>query len=329
MAGLTGISIGIPASSIPTQREVEELPWKYRGYKDFTACVAADADFFAVRRFGRLHSRALLTLQDQIVELEKRLDAMDELFSLKTTKLVGSNPPVVVDSTLLGKYPHPSVCVSTGREPPEARDINNGTIRDDVLERAELISQIIAKLKEYDGLLLDHCSLMNMSAAPKRNIQNIETWFECNKGAIMEEETDFIKHRDDLISGCGEKKAILRLFFEDEIIRRTKIFMGLFRKNPPPSLSLRDRNEIFHFSDRAIDAFGSLATLIIALIMLIAPLWILQRLDDIFSKLAVITSFIIVCVFFLSFATLGRPFETLAATAGYSAVLVVFLQLGK
>ncbi|KAI1452546.1 hypothetical protein F4805DRAFT_447137 [Annulohypoxylon moriforme] len=318
MSELTGISIGTSSSSTPTQHEVDECPWKYIGYKDFTAYVATDRDFFAVRRFGRLHTRALLTLQDQTVELEERLDEMDERLSLKTTKLVGSNPPIIVDATLPEKYPDQSVRVGTEGDslPLEARDINNGTIRDDVLERAKIVSQIIAKLKEYDRLLLDHCSLMNMTEAPKRNIQNIETWFALNRGAIMEEETNFIKHRDDLISGYGEKKTTLRVFFEDQIVLRTRLFMRLFKKDPSPRMSLRDQNEVYHFSDQAIDAFGSLAVLIIALLMLIAPLWILQALDDVYSKLAVITFFIVICVFFLSLGTFGKPFETLAATAG-------------
>ncbi|KAI2471290.1 hypothetical protein F4781DRAFT_131144 [Annulohypoxylon bovei var. microspora] len=327
MSKLTEVSIGISDSS-PTEREIAECPWKYRGYKDFTSYVAADPDFFAVRRFGRLHTRAILTLQDHLAELEKRLDLMDERFSLKTTKLIGSNPTVVIDTTMSKKDVDPVVCIGTEQRLSEAWDINNGTIRDDLPERAELVSKITAKLAEYDRLLLDHCSLRNMTTAPKRNIQNIETWFACNRGAIAEDETDFIKHPDDLILGCGEK-SILRIFFEDQVVLRTWAFLGLFKKNSPPSMSLRDRNEVYHFNDQAIDAFGSIAVLIIALLMLIAPLWILQALDDIHSKLAVITSFIIICLFFLTLATLGRPFETLAATAGYSAVLVVFLQLGK
>lgn len=122
---------------------------KYKGYRDFTSYMAADPDFFAVRRFGRLHTRALLTLQDQIVELEKRLDAMDQRFSLKTTKLSGFHNPVVVDTTVFEKRTNSTICASKELEPPETRDINNGTIRDDIPERAELVSQVIERLKEY------------------------------------------------------------------------------------------------------------------------------------------------------------------------------------
>jgi len=56
----------------------EELPWKHVGYKIFSRWVASDQAFFIVRRFGALNARVVLSLQDEIVELEEQLDAMDE-----------------------------------------------------------------------------------------------------------------------------------------------------------------------------------------------------------------------------------------------------------
>ncbi|OTA97450.1 hypothetical protein M434DRAFT_391911 [Hypoxylon sp. CO27-5] len=328
MSNLTSVSVGILDSVRPTEREVAEYPWKYRGYKDFTSYVAADPDFFAVRRFGRLHTRAILTLQDHLAELEERLDALDEQFSLKTTKrIVGSVPAVIINTSTYEKRQGVSNGINIAEGSLEIQDINNGTIRDDMPERAELVSRITAKLAQYDRLLLDHFSLRNMATAPKRNIKNIESWFTVNQGAIMDEETCFIKHQDDLVSSCREK-SFLRNFFEERIVLRTKAFLGLFRTQPPPTMSLHDQSRTYHFSDKGIDAFGSIAIFIAALVMLIAPLWILQALEDIHSKLAVITSFVVTCLFCLSFGTVGRPFEKLAATAGYSAILVVFLQLG-
>ncbi|OTA98109.1 hypothetical protein M426DRAFT_17752 [Hypoxylon sp. CI-4A] len=308
MAGLTSVLMETPNPSKPTLREIAESPWAYRGYKDFTSYVAADPDFFA------------------LVELEEKLDAMDELFSLKTTKIVGCNPPVVVNINSIAKGKATDAGVD--REVLDARDINNGTIRDDMPERAELVAKITAKLAEYDQLLLNHCSLRNMRVAPTRNVENIRRWLASNRGAIMEDETLFINHHDDLVSGSVEKSA-LRGFFEDQVVLRTKTFLGLFRTPPPPSLSPRDRDDTYHFSDQAVDTFASIAVFITALVMLIAPLWILQAVENNRTKLAVITFFVVICLLFLSFATLGRPFERLAATAGYSAVLVVFLQLGQ
>ena len=50
---------------------------KYIGYKGLAAYMSADDDFFVIRRFDRLHSRILLTLQDRITALEEDLDLMD------------------------------------------------------------------------------------------------------------------------------------------------------------------------------------------------------------------------------------------------------------
>ncbi|KAI0148255.1 hypothetical protein F4776DRAFT_306666 [Hypoxylon sp. NC0597] len=304
-------------SPSPTEQEIDDYPWKYIGYKDFTSYVAADPDFFAVRRFGRLHTRAILTLQGHLTQLEERLDEMDKRFSLKTTKIIGSSPlypPVVIDATIPDKSPpNRDACVSAENELLGARDINNGTIRDDMPERAELLSEITVKLAEY--------------AAPKRNVKNIESWFLRNSGAIVEEESRFIKHYADLVSGNKEKSS-LRDFFENQIILRTTALLGLFKRQAPPSMSSRDQKEVYHFSDQAIDTFGSITVLVSAILMLIVPLWVLQAIENIQWKLAIITFFVVTCLLFLTLATLGRPFERLAATAGYSAVLIVFLQLG-
>jgi len=51
------------------------------------------------------------------------------------------------------------------------------------------------------------------------------------------------------------------------------------------------------------------------MLMLIAPMWILQAWDDVKRKLAVITAFIVLFLGLFSSMTDAKPFETLAATA--------------
>lgn len=86
-----------------------------------------------------MHTRALLVLQDQLTELEERLDLIDGYLSKKNIKLVGVDQPKIIN--ILENRE------GSGEGVP--RDINNGTIRDDVGERAIILSQIIAKLQEY------------------------------------------------------------------------------------------------------------------------------------------------------------------------------------
>lgn len=63
--------------------------------------------------------------------------------------------------------------------------------------------------------------------------------------------------------------------------------------------------------------------------MLIAPLWILEAVHDPTNQLAIITGFIALFFFVVKVATNAKVFESLAAAAAYSAVLMVFLQLGN
>ncbi|KAI1270314.1 hypothetical protein F5Y18DRAFT_414113 [Xylariaceae sp. FL1019] len=280
-----------------TKQELHEYPWKYIGYKGFTAYAAADPDFFALRRFDRLHTRSLLILQDHLSELEGRLDQMDTTFCSEDTKISGTHPPRIGSD--------------------ELRDINNGTIRDDLQERSALLAEITMKLKEYDEAVLRYSHMRQLVQAPKRNIRNIEGWFEENEGAIMKKETEFIRHRDDAVSMSTTSKSTARRWFEDRIISRANIKIGLFRKQMPNDARLNNhQSTMFVFNDGTVDVFESLAVFLTATAMLIAPLWILDSLDNLRLKLAVITVFVILCLGFLSIAALGRPFEKLAATAG-------------
>ncbi|KAI1300028.1 hypothetical protein F5Y03DRAFT_364809 [Xylaria venustula] len=302
----------------PTEQELYDYPWKYIGYNKFTAYAASDPDFFALRRFDRLHTRSLLTLQDQLCELEERLDQMDNQLSSRDTKLIGANPPRIINFRLERDTLSPNV----------PRDVNNGTIRDDVAERAELVSQVTAKLQQYDEAVLRYSRMRCLYSASKANVNNIKNWLGNNDGAIMEAETKFINHEDELIS-FRAPKLNLRYWFEKQIVSYAKFRVFGVKPHQRSPLSPHDEITTYTFSDKAIEIFGSSMVFAAASAMLIAPLWILLSLRTLEQKLGVITLFILLCLGFLSLTALGRPFERLAATAGYSAVLVVFLQLGS
>ncbi|ENH75749.1 hypothetical protein FOC1_g10003911 [Fusarium oxysporum f. sp. cubense race 1] len=257
------MEVGNPDS--PSQAEINKRPWKYVGYKDFTSYVASDPDLFAVRRFHGLHTRVILTLQDLLAEKEEQLDVMD------------------IEYTTHGEYSTP-------------RDINNGTVRDDMPQRASLIADIAQKLETN------------------------------NPGAIMESESAFLTHNDELISIWKEKPPLRRVF-EQYFVSSYGEVMGLFKKDAR-RMESHDRATTYIYSDAAIDNFAFVVMLATTLVMLIAPMWILQNLSSANGKLGVITAFAIVWLGLVSYAANGRPFEKLAVTAGYLAVLVVFLQFG-
>lgn len=84
--------------------------------------------------------------------------------------------------------------------------------------------------------------------------------------------------------------------------------------------------------ERSIDKFVTCVTIALGLAMLIAPLWLLRYVyaqgPDLTKRLWVITAFICAFTGVLSFVAVAKPFEVVAATAAYGAVLMVFVQIG-
>ncbi|EXL78953.1 hypothetical protein FOPG_06936 [Fusarium oxysporum f. sp. conglutinans race 2 54008] len=319
------MEVGNPDS--PSQAEINKRPWKYVGYKDFTSYVASDPDLFAVRRFHGLHTRVILTLQDLLAEKEEQLDVMDIEYSSKHVKVVGKMPPEIIRIPPGGLSPEQEAeLAATHGEYSTPRDINNGTVRDDMPQRASLIADIAQKLETYDKLLLSYSHLAALAPAPKWNLRNLRTWFSNNPGAIMESESAFLTHNDELISIWKEKPPLRRVF-EQYFVSSYGEVMGLFKKDAR-RMESHDRTTTYIYSDAAIDNFAFVVMLATTLVMLIAPMWILQNLSSANGKLGVITAFAIVWLGLVSYAANGRPFEKLAVTAGYLAVLVVFLQFG-
>lgn len=60
------------------KRERHEHPEPAPGYPSLAAFMGSDADFFVVRGFRRLAARDLLHRQDELAELEEKLDAIDQ-----------------------------------------------------------------------------------------------------------------------------------------------------------------------------------------------------------------------------------------------------------
>ncbi|KAH6682598.1 hypothetical protein B0J14DRAFT_573949 [Halenospora varia] len=280
----------------PSQAEIDEKPWKYLGYNAFSSYLVSDPDNLVVRRFSKLFSRGLLYIQDHLSELEAKLDALDK----KYTDIV-----------------------------PEEDEVNNGTARDDMMDRKALVYEISKVQLKYYKMILMYSELGSWKCPKKRSIQNVHTWLFTNfPGVIMDDEADFIRHEDDLVSIIRAEKSPTRTLFEDWVLFRVKAIRRFFEKTENDSICEADKQTRKSVSEERLDVFSSLSILTVGLALFIAPLWILQTLNVFRWKLLVITIFVILFMTILTFSTIGRPFEVLATTAGYSAVMVVFLQFG-
>ena len=287
----------------PSQYDVDQKPWKYAGYRSFCEFVSSDEDFFVLRRFGNLSARVLLDLQDQLARLEGELEEIEQQLRQR-----------------------------------DAPDLHNGSFRQDSqTRRKEIILEAQRVLREYskclnvletpvivqftlyqsfwlkdgaDDLVLQHSQLRARPKVPKKDINSLETWLYNHANPILPAETEYLKHPSDLFSLVPASKSPLRLFLERS--RRFRL-LKLWRKEPSDT-TVKDEN-VHYISDAKIDHFVTIFIMSIGLTMLIAPLWILTYLGGLARRLAVISAFVVLFVVLISWTTIAKPFESLAAAA--------------
>lgn len=64
-------------SAAPPTAEIQDKPWKYKGYSAFSRFAGSDDDFLVLRRFDVSSTRVLLAMQDNIARLEESLADLD------------------------------------------------------------------------------------------------------------------------------------------------------------------------------------------------------------------------------------------------------------
>lgn len=158
-------------------------------------------------------------------------------------------------------------------------------------------------------MVLSYRELKSVPSAPKWNINNINTWLDNANGPIEEKEVEFLK-AGDLITVAPAQKSFLRQLFEKYVLVPTRGLFGLLGSRDGP-----DGTNV-HGSDEPVDAMAAVSIFAVGIVLLIAPLWILANTHDMNKRLGVITTFIAVLLAVLTSATLAKPFEILAATAG-------------
>ncbi|KAJ5381591.1 uncharacterized protein N7496_004019 [Penicillium cataractarum] len=172
--------------------------------------------------------------------------------------------------------------------------VNNGSFRNDQVERREeILTEAQSKLKEYN--------------------------------AILPEESKYITSEDDLIRVVEEKKSPLLKRMERYSSVTRSIF---FKKKPETDIKGYDPESMSYYDDSSMEALARSIIVILGLVMLVAPQWWLLFVQDKVYQLGIITGFIVLFLALVATLTGAKPFESLAATAAYSAVLMVFMQVG-
>ena len=136
---------------------MEDYP---QGYPRLAAFLALDRDFAVFKRFDYLHIRSLLEQQDELAELQERLERCDG------AEVVG-----------LG--------LSSRRQ-------------DGNTERRRLLREITGKLQEYDRGVQDFSAVLRLAEAQRTQKQNVENWFLGNKPLVRSESACYMDcARDD------------------------------------------------------------------------------------------------------------------------------------
>jgi hypothetical protein len=142
-------------------------------------------------------------------------------------------------------------------------------------------------------------------------------------------EAQYIKHYDDLISIHPKKRSWFRHAVQ-KWVRQTLFYSKLlkyFRRIPFDHDIVADGYTTW-IHEKRIGYVSSCIIAFVGLAMLIGPLWILEAVEKDETRLGIITGFIALFFVMVGVATTARVSESLVAAAAYSAVLMVFLQIG-
>ncbi|KAI0811386.1 hypothetical protein GGR55DRAFT_678214 [Xylaria sp. FL0064] len=194
-------------------------------------------------------------------------------------------------------------------------------------DKISLLEQKLFDLdKEYNKFLIQQSQLREYIRAPSRDVKSLRTWHNNHQNvAIDEEEHRYLEEDQDLIRLRSRDKTPLRNWIDNSLALRT---LSIWKKQSR-AIPEYDANNVSYYSNTGMDAFASAVIVLIGASILITPIWILQAIENLQMKLAVITAFVLVFLLLLSFVMVSKPFEALGATAAYAAVLMVFIQVGS
>ncbi|KAF2831562.1 hypothetical protein CC86DRAFT_140805 [Ophiobolus disseminans] len=274
----------------PSTTSPKRRPYKEDGYQAFSKWMASDDDFFVFRRFESLNANTILWMQFRISELEAKLEGIHE--EIKESKVSDNlkNSSFAWDA----KYRQ---------------------------ERTKIMGELSCLLLQYNQFIDAFSKIRAQPRAEDRQIKNVATWLE-NK-AITPPETTFVQKTGDLITiNVRNRPPLGRWIEECRGLRLWKIF----RAKPVDGLHVQSEATVYS-SDKAFERFTTISIIFGGLVMLLAPLWWLANVSASKTRLQIITGFLIVFASIMAISTTNRPFEVVATTAAYAAVLMVFMQM--
>ncbi|KAJ8106301.1 hypothetical protein OPT61_g9625 [Boeremia exigua] len=263
------------------------------GYPSLAAFIASDPDGTTAifKRFNRLAARHLLHLQSQLAELQAEQDALDREDALGSLE-VKQHSRNWADFTKAAAY-----------DPRQKR-------------RKELCDEIGLVLKSYREALLSESQLASLPSPTKRTLEAFRyRFFNCGAGTpyptLGGHSRALFNEIDDLVVLKVEDRDRLTAFLQDHCLR-------LFSVG-------KDQDGIVYASDHRIAQTVTLLSTFNAAALLVGAIVMLYAISSEKIKLGVIALFTALFAANVGILTNARRAELFAATAGYVAVLVVFV----
>ncbi|KAG4439048.1 hypothetical protein IFR05_005476 [Cadophora sp. M221] len=264
-----------------------------KGYPQLAAFVDSNDTFANYRRFGRLSTRLLLHMQNDLNDLEKKLDALDKEYAQ--------------DERM--KYMLRGFEISGGR--------------DDKYKK--LCADIQKKYIEYADVLLKDASIRALGKAPHRNHMANFAWMQ-NKKALYEEKRDFLNHPDDFVSISGHSGRRIEDFIQSWLDNRgPNFFIKRFLKTAEERRKT-DNEYVDHYSKQRLAFLAILLQVVVVAALFLTPVFILFLVPTNRAVMAVTASvFVLAFTVVVSFMTEAKVQEVFFGTSAYAAVIIMFL----
>ncbi|KAF2117279.1 hypothetical protein BDV96DRAFT_23373 [Lophiotrema nucula] len=267
---------------------------RLQGYPSFAEFLASDRDRSTVvfRRFDRLSARNLLHLQSELCELEAQQDALDDQDRNGSTENK-----------------------QFARNWEEARKHSTGSQK----ERVELALKIREKLKEYKEAILLDTTLLSLQPPSDRvwdalrhkfhNISpgDLKGWPTLGGASIA-----ILEDQDDLVSLKPPAE-------QDRLTSFVRDRFGFIFSKATASDDTR------YFPEHRITVFVTILSTVVAAMLLVGAIVNLYVVKSQKWRLGLIAIYTALFATTVALLTSARRAEVFAATAAYSAVLVVFV----
>ncbi|KAL9599067.1 MAG: hypothetical protein Q9219_004101 [cf. Caloplaca sp. 3 TL-2023] len=275
-----------------------------RGFPRLACFLSSDDGFMVYKRFGIVFSRLLLNKQDELRELEAKLLVMDRKDEVDTAN----------DGArfLMSRYED----VMRHKQSPPVGFLKT---------RPQLLKLMEEKILEYSELLLKANQLNGLKKPSPRDYRSVLRYMVKDNCQLFEEESAWILDMDDLVTlQPGREYAWL-----DKILERVLSYFG---GRIVKVTNAKTDDPIIHYYDRGrISMCITLLLTLLLLILLMVPIWWLYhtavhgKIASTANTIVVILSSTVIFSMVLSAFTKAHRHEIVAASAGYCAVLVVFL----